>query len=88
MPTIKQVLEKVNLYDSYPNAILYRWLGELDKKTYRYPEDADTELAIDDIDIYVKYLVAMNDFYSCDFTAYAESAMEFDRAYQERLLRR
>ena len=88
MPTIKQVLDKLNLSNSYPNAILYRWLGELDKRTYRYPEDADTELAIDDIDIYVKYLIAMDDFFSCDFTAYGVSAMEFDRAYRERLLRR
>ena len=86
MSTIKQVLDKVNLSDSYPNAILYRWLGELDRKTYKYPEDEDTELAIDDIDIYVKYLVAEDDFYSGDLMAYGESAMEFERAYQKRRL--
>ena len=87
MSTIKQVLDKVNLSNSYPNAILYRWLGELDKRKYSYPEDADTELAIDDTEIYVKYLVAMNDFYSGDLIAYGESAMEFERAYQKRRLR-
>lgn len=83
--TIKEVISRVNLPETINDSIMYRWLGELDKKTYKYPDDADTELAIKDADIYEKYLIAMIDFCSGDLKAYQKSAIEFQLAYEERL---
>ena len=82
MPTIKQVIDKVNLSNSYPNAILYRWLGELDKRKYEYPEDADTELAKKNIELYTTYLEAMDAFYTGDLADYSVLAFKFQLIYE------
>ena len=86
--TIKEVIEKVNLPEDIPDSIKYRWVGELDKKVYEFPEDADTELKYP-FDLYEKYLIALNDFFSGDLDAYVDSAREFEKAYYdyERLMR-
>lgn len=80
--TIKEVIEKVTLSGEIPDSIKYRWVGELDGKKYRYPEDADTELKYS-FELYEKYLIAMNDFFSGDMDAYVDSAREFERVYAE-----
>lgn len=80
MPRVSEVISKVELQGSIPDSIKYRWLGELDKRVYRYPDDADAELKYP-FNIYKLYLIAMNDFFRFDMAAYNESAMEFRRAY-------
>ena len=82
--TLKEVIEKVNLPGEIPDSIKYRWVGELDKKKYKYPDDADTELKYS-FNLYEKYLIAMNDFFTGDLKAYSESAREFAIAYAERM---
>lgn len=83
MPTIKEVLNRVKIPGTISDSIKVRWLGELDKIKYRYPEDADTELKYS-FAIYEKYLIAMNDFFSGDMTAYEESATQFYITFAER----
>ena len=88
MPTVQQVIDRVKLPETIPDSIKYRWLGELDKRRYRYPEDKDTELvAKEPFDtLYDKYLYAMKDFVSGDLANYSASAIIFERAYFEYLL--
>lgn len=80
--TIKEVMEKVTLSGEIPDSIKYRWVGELDGKKYRYPEDADTELKYS-FNLYKLYLIAMNDFFTGDLSDYAASAILFEKAYAE-----
>ena len=80
--TIKEVIEKVTLSGEIPDSIKYRWVGELDGKKYRYPEDADTELKYS-FNLYKLYLIAMNDFFTGDLSDYAASAILFEKAYAE-----
>ena len=86
MPTIKEVLNKVNLSETITESIKYRWLSQLDNINYKYPEDADVELAIKPPydNVYVLYLKAMNEFFTGDMRAYEKSAREFDIAYSKR----
>ena len=85
MPTIREVIDRVKTSDSITDSIKYRWLSQLDKVKYKYPDDADTELAIKKpSDIYDKYLIAMNDFFSGDMAKYSASAILFEQAYAER----
>ena len=86
MPTIKEVIDRVKLPGAISDSFKYRWLGQLDNVKYRYPEDADTELAIKPPydNVYDLYLKAMNDFFRYDMRAYEESANEFRKAYAER----
>ena len=79
---IRDVLEKVHLSGDIPLSIKCRWLGELDKKVYRYPDDADTELKYS-FDLYKLYLIAMNDFYTGELEAYSASAILFEQAYEK-----
>lgn len=81
MATIREVLEKVSSLDTFSESIKCRWLGELDKRQYHYPEDADTELLSPNTAVYEKYLVAMSDFFSGDLEKYGESAREFYLEY-------
>lgn len=83
--TIKEVIEKVNLPEDIPDSIKYRWVGELDNKVYKFPDDADTELMYP-FNLYEKYLIALSDFFSGDMYAYVKSAREFETAYYERLM--
>ena len=78
--TIKEVIEKVTLSGEIPDSIKYRWVGELDGKKYRYPEDADVELKYS-FNLYKLYLIAMNDFFTGDLEAYGASAIMFEQAY-------
>lgn len=80
--TIKEVIEKVNLPGDIPDSIKYRWVGELDGERFRFPEDADTELTYS-FDLYEKYLIALNDFFTGNMYAYVDSAREFERVYAE-----
>lgn len=80
MPTVSEVISKVELQGTIPDSIKYRWLGELDKRVFRYPDDADAELKYP-FNIYKLYLIAMDNFFRYDMAAYQESAMEFRRAY-------
>lgn len=81
MATIKDVLEHTKLLDDVRDSIKYKWLGELDKRVYRYPDDAHTELKYT-LYLYEKYIVAMHDFFSGDMDAYVESARKFRLAYE------
>lgn len=83
MPTIREVLSKVKTNGGIPDSIKVRWLGELDHRVYRLPDDADTELLIKDDKIYDIYIKAMNDFFTGDMMAYSESANEFRMAYAD-----
>ena len=80
--TIKEVIEKVTLSGEIPDSIKYRWVGELDGKKYRYPEDADTGLKYS-FNLYKLYLIAMNDFFTGDMVNYSASAIMFEQAYAE-----
>lgn len=80
--TIKEVIEKVTLPGEIPDSIKYRWVGELDGKKYRYPEDADAELKYS-FELYKLYLIAINDFFTGDLSDYAASAILFEKAYAE-----
>ena len=82
MPTIKEVLNRVKLPGEISDSIKVRWLGELDKKKYSYPDDADTELKYS-FNLYKLYLIAMNDFFTGDLSDYAASAILFEKAYAE-----
>ena len=85
MPTIKEVLNRVKLSGNVSESTKYRWLGELDHKPYKYPEDADTELVYKTPNnIYDLYLYAMNDFFTGDMANYSASAILFEQAYAER----
>lgn len=81
MATIKEIIENTKVSLEVPNSIKYRWLAELDTKQYRYPEDADTELATPNTKLYELYLIAMSDFWSGDLASYQESAREFLKEY-------
>ena len=85
--TINSIINKVSLYhpDDIPSSIKYRWLGELDKKKYSYPEDGERELSIKapHENIYELYLVAMSDFFKCDLRAYEISAQKFRIEYEK-----
>ena len=83
MPTIKEVLNKVKLEGDISDSVKCRWLGQLDEKKYRYPDDADTELKYS-FPLYEKYLRAMNDFFTGDMANYSASAILFEQAYAER----
>ena len=80
--TIKEVIEKVTLSGDIPDSIKYRWVGELDGKKYRYPEDADVEIKYS-FELYKLYLIAMNEFFTGDLRGYASSAILFEKAYAE-----
>lgn len=82
MPTIKEVLNRVNL-PGISDSIKCRWLGELDGKRYEYPEDLDIELLYE-YNIYEKYLRAMDDFFNGNMSAYERSAREFRTAFENR----
>lgn len=85
MPTIKEVINRVELSGNIAVSIKYRWLGELDGKNYKYPDDADTELVFKTPDnLYDLYLKAMNDFFTGDMVNYSASAILFEQAYAER----
>ena len=85
--TINAIIEKVNLYhpSDISASIKYRWIGQLDKKKYLYPEDGETELLIKapHENIYELYLVAMIDFFECDLKAYEISAQKFQIEYEK-----
>lgn len=85
--TINAVIKKVNLYhpSDISTSIKYRWLGELDRKKYLYPEDGETELLIKapHENIYELYLVAMIDFFKYDLRAYEISAQKFRIEYEK-----
>ena len=87
MATINSIIKKVNSYhpDDIPESIKYRWLGELDKKKYSYPEDRETELSIKPPhdNIYELYIVAISDFFSGNLKEYAESAQNFQIEYEK-----
>ena len=78
--TIKEVISRVNLPGDIPDPIKYRWLGELDERTFKFPDDADAELKYS-FELYDKYLKAYNDFISGDMDAYVDSAREFRITY-------
>ena len=80
--TLKEAIEKVTLSGDIPDSIKYRWVGELDGKKYRYPEDADVELSYS-FELYKLYLIAMNDFFTGNLEDYASSAIMFEKAYAE-----
>ena len=80
--TIKEVISNVELPEDIPDSIKYRWLGELDKRTFKYPEDAEANLKYS-FELYEKYLKAYNDFISGDMDAYVDSAREFRIAYMK-----
>lgn len=86
MPTIKEVLNRVKLPGNISDSIKVRWLSQLDNIKYRYPEDADMELAFKPPydHIYDLYLRAMNDFFTGDMVNYSASAIMFEQAYAER----
>lgn len=85
MPTIKEVLNRVKLSGNIRESVKYRWLGHLDNKSYKYPDDADTELVFKTPDnLYDLYLKAMNDFFAGDMVNYSASAILFEQAYAER----
>jgi hypothetical protein len=86
MPTIKEVLNRVKLPGEISDSIKVRWLGELDKIKYRYPDDVDMELAFKPPHdhIYDLYLRAMNDFFTGDMANYSASAIMFEQAYAKR----
>ena len=88
MPTIRNVLSEAQIGEGLSEAIKYRWLGELDKKKYSYPEDADTELKLKNAEVYVTYLEAMDTFLSGDMVEYSVKAELFQMAYEEEVLRR
>lgn len=88
MPTIREVLAKAQTHEDIPEAVKYRWLGELDKESYRYPEDADTELKLKSVEVYALYLEAMDTFFSGDLAEYSAKAILFERAYTEEVMRR
>ena len=83
MPTIREVLSKAHMSEDLPESIKYRWLGELDKKKYNHPEDADTELKLRSVEVYTLYLDAMDAFFSGDLMEYSVKAELFHRAYDE-----
>lgn len=83
MSTIKEVLNKVKLEGDISDAVKCRWLGDLDKKKYKFPDDADTELKYS-FELYKLYLIAMNDFFTGNLEKYAASAIMFEKAYAER----
>ena len=84
--TLKEVIEKVTLSGDIPDSIKYRWVGELDGKKYRYPEDEDAEIKYPfEFELYEKYLIALNDFFTGNMYAYVESAREFEKVYAERI---
>lgn len=85
MPKIKDVLKEVHTSEEISDAIKYRWLGELDKKKYSYPEDADTELKMKNIEVYTTYLKAMEAFFSGDMDNYNALALLFKLAYEEEM---
>ena len=80
MAKIKEVISKVNLSESIPDSIKYRWIGELEGKKFRCPDDADAELRYP-FAVYEKYMIAMDDFFRFDMEAYRKSAEEFRRVY-------
>ena len=80
--TLKEVIEKVTLSGDIPDSIKYRWVGELDGKKYRYPEDEDVEIKYS-FELYKLYLIAMNDFFTGDLSDYAASAILLEKAYAE-----
>ncbi len=85
MPTIKEVINRVKLQGKICDSVKYRWLGELDNKSYEYPDDADTELIFKNPDnLYDLYLKALNDFFTGDMVNYSASAILFEQAYAER----
>lgn len=87
MPTIKEVLNKVKLQGNISEEIKCIWLGHLDKKKYKYPDDADTELEYS-FNLYKLYLIAMNEFFTGDLSDYAATAILFEQAYaKERRLK-
>ena len=88
MPTIREVLAKAQTREDLSDAIKYHWLGELDKRKYSYPEDADTELKLRSVEVYVLYLEAMEAFFSGDLAEYSAKAILFERAYTEEVRRR
>ena len=88
MPTIREVLAKAQTHEDIPEAVKYRWLGELDKRKYSYPEDADTELKLRSAEVYALYLEAMDTFFSGDLAEYGAKAILFERAYTEEVRRR
>ena len=87
MPTIKEVLKEAQTSSEISDAIKYRWLGELDKKTYSYPEDADTELRMKNIEVYTTYLKAMEAFFTGNMGNYNALALLFEIVYREEMLK-
>ncbi len=85
MPKIKDVLDKVKTSDAIPDSIKVRWLGELDRRVYRLPDDMDAELLYSDSNIYELYLKAMNDFFTGDMESYRVSSLDFHIAYEGRM---
>lgn len=87
MATVKQVIDRVELLDTIHESVVYRWLGQLDGRTYTFPEDKDTELKIKEPDdsLYDLYLKAMNTFFMGDLKDYQDKAIDFQLAYQEYL---
>lgn len=83
MPKIKDVLAQIQTSKEIPDVIKYIWLGQLDKKKYNYPEDADTELKMKNIEVYTTYLDAMIAFYSGDLAEYSAKALLFEWLYRE-----
>ena len=83
--------------DTIPDSIKCRWLSELDGKImcetmhrkdftpYRFPEDAERELAVGAPydNIYELYIIAMSDFFSGELANYSASAVLFEQAYSE-----
>lgn len=83
--------------DTIPDSIKCRWLSELDGKImretmhrgdfspYRFPEDAQRELAVGAPydNIYELYIIAMSDFFSGELANYSASAVLFEQAYSE-----
>lgn len=87
MPKIKDVLSQAKMAEGIAEEVKYRWLGQLDGKTYTFPEDADTELKMKSIKVYTTYLEAMDAFFSGDMASYEVLALKLRLAYEEEMRR-